>query len=180
MTEVFLSSTPATSTRSALFVAWGQLLTYDMHLNVDNSSEPFTVPCNDGVGGTVDVWCPEGAASEDISFFRSDAELAAGSDYGSGSVRNPVNYATAYIDLDFVYGRSEAEAEALRTMEGGLMNITASGVPFREADGTWLVSRPCVCVVSFFLCACALSLRRGGEALEQHLGRRVLIDKSRG
>ena len=68
MTDVFLSSTPAMSTKSALFAAWGQLLTYDMYLNVDNSSEPFNIPCDDG-GGIVDVWCPQGAASEDLSLI---------------------------------------------------------------------------------------------------------------
>lgn len=54
-------------------------------------------------------------------------------------MRSPINYASAYIDLDFVYGRSTEEAEALRTMENGLMNVTETGVPFQNADGTWLV-----------------------------------------
>ena len=134
-------------------------LTYDMYLNVDNSSEPFNIPCDDG-GGIVDVWCPQGAASEDISFFRSDAEVA-------DSVRSPVNYATAHIDLDFVYGRSEEEAKALRTLEGGLMNVTGNGVPFRHADGTWLVSR---CV---FWC-CGVGTIESGTV--EHLGRRFLMN----
>lgn len=64
---------------------------------------------------------------------RSDATV------GEDGVRNPVNYATAFIDLDFVYGRSADEAEALRTMENGLMNVSESGVPFQNADGSWLV-----------------------------------------
>lgn len=50
MTDVFLPSPPALSTKSALFIAWGQLLTYDISLTMDNSSEPFDVPCNDGEG----------------------------------------------------------------------------------------------------------------------------------
>lgn len=54
-------------------------------------------------------------------------------------VRSPVNYATSYLDLDFVYGRSVEEAVALRTMEDGFMNVTETGVPFQNADGTWLV-----------------------------------------
>lgn len=131
MTEVFRSSKAAVSSKSALFVAWGQLLTYDMALTVDNTSEPFDIDCDDG-GGTADVWCPLGTASEAIPFFRSSATV-------SDSVRSPINYATSYIDLDFVYGRSEEEALALRTMEGGFMNVTESGVPHRKADGTWLV-----------------------------------------
>ena len=45
---MFLPSPPALSTKSALFIAWGQLLTYDISLTRDNSSEPFDVPCNDG------------------------------------------------------------------------------------------------------------------------------------
>lgn len=48
---MFLSSPPTLSTKSALFVAWGQLLTYDLSLTVDNSSEPFDVPCNYGERG---------------------------------------------------------------------------------------------------------------------------------
>lgn len=135
MTEVFLASEPAISTRSALFVAWGQLLAFDMYLNVDNSSEPFDIPCNDGAG-LIDVWCPQGAASDDISFFRSDAAVDE-----DDAVRSPINYATAYIDLDFIYGRSVEEAAALRSLEGGLMNVTDTGVPFQNADGTWLVSK---------------------------------------
>lgn len=47
-TDVFLSSPPTMSTQSALFIAWGQLLTYDLSLTQDNSSEPFDAPCNDG------------------------------------------------------------------------------------------------------------------------------------
>lgn len=58
----------------------------------------------------------------------------------SDSGRSPTNFATSYIDLDFMYGRSEAEAQALRTMEGGLMAVTASGLPNRNANGTWVVS----------------------------------------
>lgn len=64
---------------------------------------------------------------------RSDAAV------GEDGVRSPINYATAYIDLDFVYGRSAEEAETLRTMEGGFMNVTETGVPFQTDDGAWLV-----------------------------------------
>lgn len=57
MTDVFLASPPAVSTESALFVAWGQLLTYDLSLTVDNSSEPFDIACNDGERGRRSVSC---------------------------------------------------------------------------------------------------------------------------
>eukprot|EP00903_Cladosiphon_okamuranus_P015565 g14370.t1 len=135
MTDVFLTSTASLGAKSALFVAWGQLVSYDISLISDNASEPFDVPCNaaDDDGGT-DIWCPLGAASDDISFFRSDAAI------GANGVRSPINYATSYIDLDFVYGRSAEEAEALRTMENGFMNVTETGVPFQNADGTWLIA----------------------------------------
>ncbi|CAM9611990.1 unnamed protein product, partial [Ascophyllum nodosum] len=129
-TDVFQASSAAVSIKSALFVAWGQLLTYDISLTIDNSTEPFDVPCND----VVDVWCPLGASSDEISFDRSNAGM------DNNSVRSPINYATAYINLDFVYGRNELDAEELRTLEGGMMNITENGVPFRNADGTWLVA----------------------------------------
>ena len=55
-------------------------------------------------------------------------------------MRNPLNLATSYIDLDFMYGRSVEEAEALRTMENGYMNLAEDGMPVRNDDGTWLVS----------------------------------------
>ncbi|CAN0470342.1 unnamed protein product, partial [Scytosiphon promiscuus] len=96
-----------------------QLLTYDLSLTVDNGSEPFDIACDDG-GGVVDVWCPLGTASDEIPFSRSNAAV-------SGSVRSPVNYATAYIDLDYVYGRSKEEADAFRSFEGGFMNVTETG-----------------------------------------------------
>ena len=67
------------------------------------------------------------------NMLRSDAVV------DSDGVRSPINYATAYLDLDFVYGRSEEEAGLLRTLEGGLMNITAESWPIQNADGTWLV-----------------------------------------
>lgn len=131
MTDVFLSSARGVSSKSALFVAWGQLLVYDLFLTVDGV-ESFDVPCDDG-GGVADVWCPQGASSDPIPFNRSQANV-------SNAVRNPVNYATAHIDLDFMYGRSADEAAALRTLEGGFMNISEAGLPFQNSDGTWLVS----------------------------------------
>ena len=69
---MFLSSTAAVSSKSSLFVAWGQLLTYDLSLTSDNASEPFDIACDDG-GGVVDVWCPLGAESDAILFDRSDS-----------------------------------------------------------------------------------------------------------
>lgn len=70
-TEVFLSTSSVVTPQSALFVAWGQLMSFDLFLNADDAAEAFDVPCNVGAGSLVDVWCPEGAASDDISFFRS-------------------------------------------------------------------------------------------------------------
>lgn len=72
-------------------------------------------------------------------------------------VQNPVNLATAYLDLDFVYGRSATAAEALRTSEGGLMSLSDSGIPLQNDDGTWLVSAPVFSVcerVIFLLLYC--------------------------
>lgn len=116
---------------NAVSVAWGQLLLFDLSYTVDNSSDPFNVRCDDG-GGSVDVWCPLGEDSDPIPFFRSEATV-------TDSVRSPTNYATSFIDLDFVYGRSEEEAEVLRSFESGLMKVKDNGKPFRNEDGTWLV-----------------------------------------
>lgn len=73
-------------------------------------------------------------ASEDIPFYRSDWSFSSGS-----SARTPINYASAYLDLDFLYGRTEEEALSLRSMEDGLMNISGQGIPHRNPDGTWKV-----------------------------------------
>ena len=98
----------------------------------------------DGTGG-VDVWCPLGASSDPIPFFRSAAEASDDNGNLTAATRSPTNYATAFLDLDFVYGRSEAEAQSLRTLNGsGFMNLTDDGLPQRSEDGTtWLV-RYCI------------------------------------
>eukprot|EP00752_Nemacystus_decipiens_P002581 g2416.t2 len=141
LTDVFLPSPPALSTKSALFVAWGQLLTYDIALTSDNSSEPFDIPCNDAVGGGIDVWCPLGANSDPIPFFRSDASVSDDGGALPAPTRSPTNYATSFIDLDFVYGRSEEEAQEFRELEGGRMSLTDDELPLRSADGeSWLIA----------------------------------------
>lgn len=131
MTDVFLSSPPSVSDMNAVSIAWGQLLLLDLSYTVDNSSEPFDIACDDG-GGSVDVWCPLGEASDPISFFRSEAAV-------TDSVRNPINYASSFIDLDFVYGRSENAADALRTFEDGMLSMADDNMPIKNSDGTWLV-----------------------------------------
>lgn len=77
LSDVFLPSNPELSTKSALFIAWGQLLTYDLSLTRDNASEPFDVPCSAVGEEEIDVWCPLGAASEEIAFFRLVLKLSA-------------------------------------------------------------------------------------------------------
>ncbi|CAN0025010.1 unnamed protein product [Ectocarpus sp. 6 AP-2014] len=143
MTDVFLESPPALSTMSALFIGWGQLLAFDLSLTSDNSSEPLDIDCNDGTGaGGVDVWCPLGAESDPIPFYRSDAALSDDDGALDEETRSPVNYATAFVDLDFVYGRSEDEAAALRSSADGdgFMALTESGLPYVNDDGTWLIA----------------------------------------
>lgn len=140
MTEVFLSTQGNTSSHSALFVAWAQLITIDIALMNDNSSELFSVPCDNG-GGFADVWCPFGVDSDPIPFYRSEAAL--GDDFDGTPVRSPINHATAFMDLDFVYGRTEEQARSLRTLEDGLMNLTNDGLPHLNQDGTWKVMSEC-------------------------------------
>lgn len=77
---------------------------------------------------------------------RSDAEV----DSSSG-VRNPINYATSYIDLDFMYGRSEDTAVDLRAMKDGLMNISDHGTPFQNRDGTWKVLQDALCQAVLYM-----------------------------
>lgn len=65
---------------------------------------------------------------------RSEAAL------DSEGVRQPLNHATAYLDLDFVYGRTEYDANQLREMKGGLMRLNGN-LPERFENGSWLVSQ---------------------------------------
>ena len=56
--------------------------------------------------------------------------------------RQPLNRAMSYLDLDFVYGRSEAEAMSLRELQGGFMKLDEDGLPERGTEnGSWLVSQ---------------------------------------
>ena len=88
----------------------------------------------------MDVWCPLGANSDPIPFFRSDAALSDDGGALPAPTRSPTNYATSYIDLDFVYGRSEEDAQEFRELEGGRMSLTSAGLPLRSDDGaSWLV-----------------------------------------
>ena len=140
LSEVFLSTPPSSSATSALFVGWGLLLGYDLCLNEDNASEPLNIDCNNVP--LVDVWCPLGSRSESISFNRSRGEI----DTERGGTRSPINYATAYVDLDWLYGRDEDSATALRTLESGYLNLTAEELPHLLPDGTWLVSVAQACL----------------------------------
>lgn len=147
MSEVFVSTTGIGSAKNALFVAFGQLVAMDMSLNLENTSEPFDIPCN----AAADIWCPDGEASDPIPFYRSSASLSStsnslfttsSSEYDSvllEPTRNPINYATAFLDLDFLYGRDETTAEWLREMDGGLMRLDDNDLPFLNDDGTWQV-----------------------------------------
>lgn len=135
LSEVFLEAPPVSSSTSALFVGWGLLLGYDMFLNAENASEPLDIECNAGAA-IADVWCPLGTLSDPIPFNRSQAEIDSDAD---GS-RSPLNLATAYVDLDWLYGRDEGSAAALRESQGGYLNITDDELPHLLPDGTWLVS----------------------------------------
>ena len=134
LSDVFLATPPSSSATSALFVGWGLLVGYDFFLNEDNPLDPLDMECNDA--SLPDVWCPEGSLSDPIPFNRSRGEL----DTDGDGARSPVNYATAYVDLDWLYGRDEDSAEALRTLESGYMNLTDEDLPHLLSDGTWLVS----------------------------------------
>ncbi|CAN0599259.1 unnamed protein product, partial [Laminaria digitata] len=48
--------------------------------------------------------------------------------------RSPTNYATAYVDLDWLYGRDEGSAAALRTLDAGYLNLTADELPHLLSD----------------------------------------------
>lgn len=133
---MFLANPSTSSTANALFVGWGLLVGYDLFLTQDNVSEPLDIACNDAE--IRDVWCPQGSLSDPIPFSRSEA----GEDAGGEEARSPINYATAFVDLDWLYGRDEATSASLRTEDGGYMNMTDDELPHLLDDGTWLVSEP--------------------------------------
>ena len=110
------------------------LVGYDLFLNRDNASEPLDIACDDA--SLADGSCQRGSLSGPISFSRSQGALDG---EGDGS-RSPINYATAYLDLDWLYGRNEESAAALRTLRAGKLNLTADGLPHLLHDGSWLVS----------------------------------------
>ncbi|CBN76582.1 peroxinectin precursor [Ectocarpus siliculosus] len=147
LSEVFLANPSTTSTANALFVGWGLLVGYDLFLTQDNASEPLDIACNDAE--IRDVWCPLGSLSDPIPFSRSEA----GEDAGGEEARSPINYATAFVDLDWMYGRDEATSASLRTEDGGYMNMTNDELPHLLDDGTWLVAdqRPARLPVTFAL-----------------------------
>eukprot|EP00903_Cladosiphon_okamuranus_P012613 g11801.t1 len=146
LSEVFLATPTSGSTASALFVGWGLLVGYDLFLHQDNASEPLDIECNDG---SKDVWCALGSMTDPIPFDRSDAQI----DSEGDRARSPTNYATAYIDLDWIYGRDEEAAAALRTQDGGHLNLTDDELPHLLSEGTWLVAdqRPAKLPVTFAL-----------------------------
>ncbi|CAB1109758.1 unnamed protein product [Ectocarpus sp. CCAP 1310/34] len=147
LSEVFLANPSTSSTANALFVGWGLLVGYDLFLTLDNASEPLDIACNDAE--IRDVWCPLGSLSDPIPFSRSEA----GEDAGGEEARSPINYATAFVDLDWLYGRDEATSASLRTEDGGYMNMTDDELPHLLDDGTWLVAdqRPARLPVTFAL-----------------------------
>ena len=134
MSEVFFTTPSSTSTISALFFGWGLLVGYDLVRTVDNASEPFDIICNDAI--LTDVWCPLGSLSDPIPFNRSRGAI----DTEGDGARSPINYATAYLDLDWLYGRDEDSAAEIRAFESGYLNLTEDQLPHQLADGVWLVS----------------------------------------
>ncbi|CAM9856213.1 unnamed protein product, partial [Choristocarpus tenellus] len=134
LSEVFLAAPTSGSPSSALFPAWAMLLGFDQVLTNDNSSESLDIYCEDGAA---DIWCPFGSLSDPISFNRSESSLGGS---GDSNARAPINYATAYFDLDFVYGRDQESANELRAMEGGLMTLGDNGMPMELSNGLWLLA----------------------------------------
>lgn len=115
-------------------MGWGLLVGYDLFLHQDNASEPMDIACDDA--SLANGWYQLESLSGPMYFNRSQGEIDAEGD----GARSPTNYATAYIDLDWLYGRDEESAATLRTLDAGNLNLTADGLPHLLPDGTWLVS----------------------------------------
>ena len=84
-TDVFRSSTAVGTEQSVLFASWGLLMVIDMVYNIDNRTEPFDIPCDDG-GGFDDVWCPLGMAASRLTALPESRECVPVQPLDSGQV----------------------------------------------------------------------------------------------
>jgi hypothetical protein len=103
---------------SDIFWQWGQFLDHDLDLSLTNPAEAFNiaVPLGDP------QFDPNKTGAQVIPLSRTISTPVNG-------VRQQINSITAYIDASQVYGSSDAQAQALRTLDGtGRLKTSGNGL----------------------------------------------------
>ncbi len=117
---------------SSMLWQWGQFIDHDITLTETDGSESMaiSVPMGDP------YFDPRWTGQSEIGFTRSEYMHGSGTDVDNP--REHPNQITAFIDGSMVYGSDEATALALRSGEGGRLNVSAGNLLPRDADGSFL------------------------------------------
>ncbi|KAG5175778.1 heme peroxidase, partial [Tribonema minus] len=118
-------------------VYWGLFVYHDMFDTFDAVGAPEQIPCDDGVA---DLQCPNvnECAANPLIQAETIPVPPTRKDPKTGLA---LNAATAFMDLDGIYGRTQAVADSLRTFTDGKMKLAPSGLPlFDAATNTYLIA----------------------------------------
>lgn len=103
---------------------WGQFITHDMDLT--RNGPQWDVLSDDTTGDfSISVLDPTDELAPAIPFHRSQFDEGTGV---PGQRREVINAVTSYIDASMVYGSNSERAAALRTFEGGRLELNANGL----------------------------------------------------
>eukprot|EP00980_Cylindrotheca_fusiformis_P016408 scaffold4891_cov140-Cylindrotheca_fusiformis.AAC.5 len=120
--------------RCDLLLNFGNLIAMDLAGKADNTSEPFDIPCDGNLNdlkfcpATGQSYCATNGTSGElntISAYRSQYELVP--DENGWPVRATINQRTAYLDMEFIYGRSKEECDQIRIFEAGQLDLVDTG-----------------------------------------------------
>ncbi len=107
---------------SAFVYAWGQFIDHDISLTPTGSSEAFNIAVPKGDP----YFDPAATATKIINMTRSLFDPKTGT--SASNPRQQMNAITAWMDASMIYGSDSTTAIALRTMSGGKLKMSASGM----------------------------------------------------